>query len=209
VSAPNALIVKPRRMPRPEREAVILDAAEAVFGDRGYRATAMDSIAERSGVTKALLYQYFGSKESLYEGCVERARARLFDEIGSRVAESPPGPGQLEVFVRLFFDYLERNREASWLLYGEASRSAVDAMRERNAETVGGIFERAVAAAGRRADPEAIAVLSHALVGAGEQVARWWVQRRDVPKDRAVDRFLRLARGAIAEAFREMEPIRK
>jgi AcrR family transcriptional regulator len=187
---------------------VILDAAEAVFGDRGYRAAAMDAIAERSGVTKALLYQYFGSKEALYEECIERARARLFDEIGRRVAASPPGPGQLDVFVRLYFDYLERNREASWLLYGEASRSAVDAMRERNAETIGGILEPAAAAAGRRPDPEAIAVLSHALVGAGEQVARWWVQRRDVPKDRAVERFLGLARGAIADAFRGLEPIR-
>ncbi len=205
MSPRTAAVQKPRRLPRSEREAVILDAAEAVFGERGFRATSMDSIAERSGVTKALLYQYFGSKETLYEDCIERGRARLFDEIERRVTEAPPGWKQLEVFVRHYFDYLERNRENSWLLYGEASRSSVDAMRDRNAETIGGILDRAVVAAGRRVDPEGSAVLAHALVGAGEQVARWWVQRPGVPKARAVERFLALAQGAITAGFRRME----
>jgi len=208
VSPPTTEIDKARRMPRSEREAVILDSAESMFGERGFRATSMDAIAERSGVTKALLYQYFGSKETLYEDCIERGRARLFDEIERRLAEQPPGWAQLEAFVRHYFDYLERNRENSWLLYGEAARSAVDAMRERNAETIGGILERAVEAAGRRLDREATAELAHALVGAGEQVARWWVLRADVPKARAVERFLGLARGAITEVFRDLERTR-
>ena len=37
-------------------------AAQAVFAERGYHAASMDEIAERSGITKPMLYSYFGSK---------------------------------------------------------------------------------------------------------------------------------------------------
>jgi AcrR family transcriptional regulator len=43
----------------------ILAAAGALFGERGYRATSMESIAERVGITKAALYYHFPSKEEI------------------------------------------------------------------------------------------------------------------------------------------------
>jgi AcrR family transcriptional regulator len=196
---------KPRRMARADREEVILDAAERAFGETAFRSVSMDAIAERSGVTKALLYQYFGSKDRLYEVCVERARARLFDELEGRVAEADPGWDKLRVFIEHYFDYLAANRDNAWLMYGEASRSVVDEMRERNARTIAGIFERAAEEAGRVPDPVGISVLAHGLVGAGEQVGRWWIQRRDVTKEEAVERFLADSRGTVAAAFSAME----
>src|SRR5882757_69957 len=103
------------RMARADREQVILDAAERAFAELDFRSVPMDAIAERSGVTKALLYQYFGSKDHLYEVCVERARARLFDELERRVGEADPGWDKLRVFIEHYFDYLEANRDTSWL----------------------------------------------------------------------------------------------
>jgi AcrR family transcriptional regulator len=192
-------------MARAEREELILDAAEQAFGELDFRSVPMEAIAERSGVTKALLYQYFDSKEKLYELCVERARARLFNELERRVEEAEPGWEKLRVFVEHYFDYLEANRDTSWLMYGEASRSVVDHMRERNAQTLVAIFSRAAEEAGRVLDPVGIAVLSHGLVGAGEQVGRWWIQSRDVTKAEAVERFLADSRGTVAAAFAAME----
>jgi AcrR family transcriptional regulator len=194
-----------RRMARADREELILDAAEHAFAELDFRSVPMEVIAERSGVTKALLYQYFGSKDRLYEMCVERARARLFDELEARVGEAEPGWDKLRVFVEHYFDYLEANRDNAWLMYGEASRSVVDDMRERNAQSIAGIFERAAEEAGRVPDPIGISVLAHGLVGAGEQVGRWWIQRRDVTKQEAVQRFLADARGTVAAAFSAME----
>jgi AcrR family transcriptional regulator len=193
------------RMARADREQVILDSAERAFGELDFRSVPMDAIAERSGVTKALLYQYFGSKHHLYEVCVERARARLFDELEHRVAQAEPGWDKLRVFVEHYFDYLEANRDTSWLMYGEASRSVVDEMRERNAQSVAAIFERAAEEAGRVPDPVGISILAHGLVGAGEQVGRWWIQNRDVTKEEAVGRFLAISRGTVAAAFAAME----
>jgi AcrR family transcriptional regulator len=193
------------RMARPDREEVILDAAQGAFSELDFRSVSMEAIAERSGVTKALLYQYFDSKERLYELCVERARARLFDELERRVEGAEPGWERLEAFVVHYFDFLEANRDTSWLLYGEASRAVVDQMRARNAQSISRIFTRAAEEAGRAPDALAIAVLAHGLVGAGEQVGRWWIANPGVAKKKARERFLAQARGMVAAAFAEME----
>jgi hypothetical protein len=48
-------------------------------------------------------------------------------------------------------------------------------------------------------------VLAHGLVGAGEQVGRWWINNREVSKEEAVERFLADSRGTVAAAFSAME----
>ncbi|HEY6771387.1 MAG TPA: TetR/AcrR family transcriptional regulator [Solirubrobacterales bacterium] len=192
-------------MAREEREELILDAAQEAFAELDFRSVPMETIAERSGVTKALLYQYFGSKDRLYELCVERARAGLFDELEQRVGEAEPGWEKLRVFVEHYFDYLEANRATSWLLYGEASRAVVDDMRERNARSLARIFTEAAEEAGRVPDPVAIQVLAHGLVGAGEQAGRWWIGQKKVSKGEAVGRFLSQARGTVTAAFAAMD----
>jgi AcrR family transcriptional regulator len=193
------------RMARAEREELILDAAQEAFAELDFRSVSMDAIAERSGVTKALLYQYFGSKDRLYELCVERARARLFDELEQRVSEAEPGWEKLRVFVEHYFDYLAANRDTSWLMYGEASRAVVDEMRERNARSIARIFTDAAKEAGRDPDPVGIQVLAHGLVGAGEQVGRWWIGHRKISKKEAVGRFMSHSRGTVAAAFAAMD----
>ncbi len=50
----------------------ILDAALAVFGERGFDAARMEDIAGRAGVSKGALYLYFDSKEALLKGLIER-----------------------------------------------------------------------------------------------------------------------------------------
>lgn len=187
-----------RRLPRPEREARMLDAAEEVFGERGFRGASVEEIAERSGITKALVYQYFDSKELLYEACVERARARLFDEIGIAVARVPPGPAQLRVFVEVYFDGLERHRGAWFQLYGEASAPAVNRMRQRNAEVIAAMLRDAFEAGGNVVPHRDTEALAHTLVGAGEQLGRWWDADDDIPKEDAVEALVTVAQGAIA-----------
>jgi AcrR family transcriptional regulator len=193
------------RMARAEREELILDAAQEAFAELDFRSVSMDAIAERSGVTKALLYQYFGSKDRLYELCVERARARLFDELEQCVSEAEPGWEKLRVFVEHYFDYLAAHRDNSWLMYGEASRAVVDEMRERNARSIARIFTDAAKEAGRVPDAVGIQVLAHGLVGAGEQVGRWWIGQRKISKQEAVGRFMSHSRGTVAAAFAAMD----
>jgi AcrR family transcriptional regulator len=191
-----------QRLPREEREERMLDAGERIFGARGYRAGSMDEIAEASGITKALLYQYFGSKEGLYEACVERARARLFGRLEREAEAAPDAVARLRVVVTTYFDFLDEQRGAWWLLYGDASMDAVNEMRTRNAEVVADLIGRDIAAAGGELPKEDLQLLGHLIVGAGEQVARWWLEHPEVPKERTIERFLAATQGAIAGVLR-------
>ena len=51
----------------------VLDAALALFIERGFAATRVEDIARRAGLSKGTVYLYFASKEALLEGLVRRA----------------------------------------------------------------------------------------------------------------------------------------
>jgi AcrR family transcriptional regulator len=55
----------------------IVEAAFSLFLNKGYHGTTMDEIAERLGVTKPALYQYFPGKEDLFAAVAERSRQEL------------------------------------------------------------------------------------------------------------------------------------
>jgi len=76
-----------------DREATkdrILQAAFDEFTQRGFAGARVDQIAERAGCNKALLYQYFGDKEALFEHILERkmAEIRQLDLDPSRTEET-------------------------------------------------------------------------------------------------------------------------
>ena len=60
-----------RRDPDASRRA-ILDAAEALFAERGYDGASMGEIGRRAGVSSALPSYFFGGKEQLYVAVLER-----------------------------------------------------------------------------------------------------------------------------------------
>ena len=51
------------------------------FGTLGFAATSVAAIAEKAGISKPLIYNYFGSKEGLYEACLDRGGAIVAEEI--------------------------------------------------------------------------------------------------------------------------------
>ena len=60
-----------RRLDPALRREQILEAAVACIAERGFGATTRE-LARRAGVTQALLYQYFASKQALTEAVYER-----------------------------------------------------------------------------------------------------------------------------------------
>lgn len=188
-----------RRLPRAERERRILDVAEREFDRRGFRDASMQAIAERSGITKALVYQYFGSKEGLYCACIERGRAQLFENLRQAAASAAPRD-QLAAIVDSYFDQLDATRNSCYVLYGDAPRRAVDEMRRRNAEVIAELLRSATPLC--ESDVQLAAQL---IVGAGEQVGRWWLERREMPGEAIRARFT-VAIGAGIAAMAANEP---
>jgi TetR/AcrR family transcriptional regulator len=62
----------PKGLIRQTNEALILSAAERVFARAGFGGATMAAIAEASGLPKANLHYYFGSKEVLYRAVLAR-----------------------------------------------------------------------------------------------------------------------------------------
>lgn len=60
-------------MDREDRREAILDVATEIFLQEGYASASMSSIAARLGGSKGTLYNYFKSKEELFEAYVERS----------------------------------------------------------------------------------------------------------------------------------------
>ena len=50
----------------------VLDAAEAVFAERGFGGATTREIAARAGIAKRMLFYYFASKEAVYRAVLER-----------------------------------------------------------------------------------------------------------------------------------------
>lgn len=65
-----------RRDPE-EAKALILDAAEAEFLASGYEAFNTAAVARRAGVSRPLVAHYFGSRDALLQGTLDRALAAL------------------------------------------------------------------------------------------------------------------------------------
>lgn len=72
----------------------ILDAALAVFTEKGFDAARVDDIASRAGLSKGAIYLYFDSKEALLRGLIEREvapgaqRLRALAEAGGADAKA-------------------------------------------------------------------------------------------------------------------------
>ncbi|AMM21968.1 hypothetical protein AX769_19745 [Frondihabitans sp. PAMC 28766] len=79
------------RLSAAERREQILDAATAVFGERGYHGTTTDQVAGAAGISQPYVVRMFGSKEKLFLEVVHRALAMLFDAF--RAALPDPGDG--------------------------------------------------------------------------------------------------------------------
>jgi AcrR family transcriptional regulator len=192
-----------KRVPRAEREQLMLEAAEREFGRLGFAATSMDEIARGSGITKALLYEYFGSKEGLYDACMERVRGRLFDSVEDALASIPQGRQRLRTFIDTYFRFLDEHRGQRWLLYSEISAGSANALRLLNAGAIVRMLRDGLPVALDETDLE---VLAHGLVGAGEQVGRWWLEQDDHPRADAVARFEAMAAALTADAVARATP---
>jgi AcrR family transcriptional regulator len=114
----------PRAPTRDERREAILKVAREVFFEQGYTAASMSTIAARLGGSKGTLYNYFKSKEELFEAQVRERCGAAADLISELSAEGEPA----EVLTRLGEQYLghlysEETVQMFRILVAEAQRS--------------------------------------------------------------------------------------
>jgi AcrR family transcriptional regulator len=153
----------------------------------------MDDVAVDVGVTKPLLYAYFGNKDSLYIACMEPAGDAMLAAVASAVREAENPADALRYGLHAFFSFVEQDRDAWRVLFdetlpagGEIARR-VGQYRERLVQVIAE-SQLALLPARRRSraatDTEALAT---ALLGACEALARWWLRTGTISSEAAAE----------------------
>ncbi len=183
-----------KRLSRTEREQQILAVAEEVFAADGYQAASMDDIAHRVGLSKPMLYEYFGSKDGLLLACLEKAKRGLLD-CTTAAAQRADGREQLMYDCLLaFFRFSDEHAQAWALLRNEAAvpngsvNSELEAIRRQQTEFTAGLLE----ATRPELDPLQLEVFAESIIGACERLALWRERRTDITPQQATEHLMSL-----------------
>ncbi len=193
-------ITQPRkRISAPDRRLLILEAAREAFADGGYHQTSLDAVAERAGVSKALIYEHFASKRELHAAMLEQHVSELLERLGTALAEAEPGEARMRAGTEVFFTFLEERRGAAAILLRNTGDPDVAAWLARLREQVGAAIVALMSeemAAEIERDPRlrvSIEMLAQQQIGAVQSLADWWGEHRDVPKEDVVAAVMELA----------------
>jgi AcrR family transcriptional regulator len=174
-------------MPREQRELLILEVAGGAFARDGYHGASMDEIAGLAGVSKPMLYAYFDSKEGLYVAYIERSGHELVERLQRTLAEGDPASVRPRERVNEFLCFVEEHRDGWRVLFGEANakRPVAEEVAVLRARIVGAVRRLVLAGFGPEPCPDPIAAdaAAHAIVGAGESLANWWIEHGEIPRE--------------------------
>ena len=90
-----------RRDPEATRRALV-DAASALFAERGFDGVPIDEVAARAGVNKALISYHFRGKRGLYVAVLESVLRELALRVKAVEAEALPVPATLRRLLEAF-----------------------------------------------------------------------------------------------------------
>ncbi len=116
VTVPLAAPQRRRRLKSVDRIAAILDAATDLFAEGGFSGSTRE-ISRRLGVTQALLYRYFPSKDALITATLERAFGNRWHVDWDQILadESMPLVDRLGRFYVGYVDGMSRPRLRLWV----------------------------------------------------------------------------------------------
>jgi TetR/AcrR family transcriptional regulator len=67
-----------------EKQKKIIDAALKSFGTNGYKKTSVSDIAAAAGISKAMVFHYFGTKKALYLYLIELCGSIMMKEVDEK-----------------------------------------------------------------------------------------------------------------------------
>jgi AcrR family transcriptional regulator len=186
-----------RRLGVDERRRRLLELGAELFARHGYEELSMSRIAREAGISKALLYHYFPSKQAYFGATLEQAAAELA-EVTDPDPQKPPVE-QLSTSLDAFLGWVERHMGA----YDKLIRSvgAVPEVRELvervRDETAARILTGL--APGREPEPALRAAVRGWLWFIDGAVLDW-IEHRDIERARLHGLLLGTLLGAVTAA---------
>jgi len=95
-----------------ERHEQLLDVATELIVERGFHGASVEAVAQRAGITRAVIYQHFGDRQALLESVVDREMTRAQSQVSeTAMADLSEGDAHelmlesLEAFLRAVHDH--------------------------------------------------------------------------------------------------------
>jgi AcrR family transcriptional regulator len=175
-------------MARAEREDEMLRAAGDAFATHGFHDASMDAIAAAAGISKPMLYNYFGSKQGLYAAYVERSGRALLKSMREAAPPGAPAAQRLHAGILAFLTYAEEHAAGWTILHRETLEQG-----GRLAAELSELRQAVALMLTRLFDDEAFA---HAFAGAGESLASWWLDHPRQSKEQIAQVLMTIAQCA-------------
>lgn len=163
----------------------ILDAAEGLFGERGYERTGVVDICQRAGVAQGTFYLYFTDKKATLVELVKELSHKLRLEIAQAVQGASDRAETERVGFRTFLNFLTKHRDL-YRVVRQAEYVDEEVFRwyyRRMAQGYArGLADAMKAGQIRSLDPECLA---YCLMGIGDFLGmRWVLWEKEPPSDK-------------------------
>ena len=172
-----------------DRRRQLMEHAARRFADNGYHPTSVAEIVQGMGVGKGVFYWYFSSKEELFLEILREAQQDLRRRQHQVIGDEVDPVRRIELGIRGTMAWLAEHRQLLTLFQFAASEERFAPTLRRGtevaiADVVPHVKEGIVAGRIRDTDP---LVLTHAIVGVTNHLARAFIFERDEPAEEVAD----------------------
>lgn len=178
-----------------DRKRELLDAADRAIKRDGAMAS-MDAIASEAGISRVVLYRYFGDRDGLYREVADRYVGELLGRLRAALEGTDDPELRLRSTIEAYVDSIEENREVySFLMHraareGPAIQPTVAAFMTQVSEEVGAIIAKEISARGF--DPTPAQMWATGVVGMVHLATDRWLQTQEVEREAFVDQLVAL-----------------
>ncbi|MDH5424103.1 MAG: TetR/AcrR family transcriptional regulator [Gammaproteobacteria bacterium] len=101
-------IASNKRLSAPERRSSLIKAAKALFADKGFHGVSIDEIVNAVGVSPAILYRHFKSKDELYDAVLQDFSCQRESYVDTIVSSDADFETILRGITAVFIDSIVR-----------------------------------------------------------------------------------------------------
>jgi AcrR family transcriptional regulator len=173
-----------RRLKAQERRESILNAANRIFGQRGYEHVRIDDVAAAAGISKALIYEHFNSKQELYSELMSRAASELHERVWAAAsAPGVDGSGRLEEGAIAAFGFVAEKPEAFQMFFRDVTDPEIGVVQARLRANYVATMVKVMALEPPEKqeglEPRHLEQIAEMMVGGWYALADWWLRNPD------------------------------
>jgi AcrR family transcriptional regulator len=167
-----------RRMSAEDRREQLLEVTTEIVIERSFHAVSIEAVAQRAGVTRALIYQHFSDLPALLETVVEREMSRALAQVSETALTNLSEGDPRELMLESLHAFLNavRDHPTTWRLVLMAPQGAPESLRQSIANgraivlaQLAEAVQPLVEAAGEAGDAE---LTAHVLSAVSDEYAR-------------------------------------